>query len=139
VESDFTEEMAIHRPLWYYVMNNGCVEDQHAVFERPDVSMRLNLKPLFIQPKINGVGVNKVLLKKIGLFDSDLKPLNVILTNYEGTTGNSLGVVEVDLIGGSVSKTTIFMVVPSKANFNVLLGREWIHGVGAVCNALVLF
>jgi hypothetical protein len=24
------------------------------------------------------------------------------------------------------------MVVPSKANFNVLLGREWIHGVGAV-------
>jgi len=62
VESDFTEEMAIHRPLCYYVMNNGCVEDQHAVFERPDVSMRLHLKPLFIQAKINGVGVNKVLV-----------------------------------------------------------------------------
>jgi hypothetical protein len=24
------------------------------------------------------------------------------------------------------------MIVPSKANFNVLVGREWIHGVGAV-------
>jgi len=48
VASDFTEEMAIHRPLCYYVMNNGCVEDQHAVFEHPDVSMRLHLKPLFI-------------------------------------------------------------------------------------------
>jgi Fe2+ or Zn2+ uptake regulation protein len=24
----------------------------------------------------------------------------------------------------------MFMVVPSKANFNVLLGREWMHGVG---------
>jgi len=97
VESDFTEEMAIHGPLCYYLMNNGCVEDQHAVFERPDVSMRLQLKPLFIQAKINGMGVNKVLvdggvtvnllpqsfLKKIGLFDSDLKPHNVILTNYE--------------------------------------------------------
>ena len=56
--------------------------------------------------------------------NSDLKPHNVILTNYEGTTGNSLGAVEVDLIVGSVSRTTMFMVVPSKANFNVLLGRR---------------
>jgi len=146
VESDFTKEIPIHRPLCYYVMNNGCVEDQHPVFERPDVSIRLHLKPLFIRAKINGVVVNKVLvdgdatvnllpqlfLKKIGLFDSDLKPHNVILTNYEGTTRNSLGAIEVDLIVGSISRTTMFMVVPSKANFNVLLGREWIHGVGAV-------
>jgi len=44
--------------------------------------------------------------------------------------------VEVELIVGSVSRTTIFMVVPSKANFNVLLGREWIHGVGAVPSTL---
>jgi len=87
------------------------------VFELPDVSMRLHLKPLFIQAKINGVGVNKVLvdggatvnmlpqsfLKKIGLFDSDLKPHNVILTNYEGTTENSIGAVEVDLIVESIS------------------------------------
>ena len=25
VETDFTEEMANHKPLRYYVMNNGCV------------------------------------------------------------------------------------------------------------------
>jgi len=25
-EGDFTEEMAVHKPLCYYVMNNGCVE-----------------------------------------------------------------------------------------------------------------
>jgi len=54
----------------------------------------------------------------------DLKPHNVVLTNYDGTTGNSLGAVDVELIVGSVSRTTMFMVVPSKANFNVLLGRE---------------
>jgi len=150
MESDFTEEMAIHRPFCYYVMNNGCVEDQHAFFERPIDSMKLHLKPLFIQAKINGVGVNKVLvdggatinllpqsfLKKIRLFDSDLKPHNVVLTNYEGTTGNSLGAIEVDLVVGNISRTTTFMVVPSKANFNVLLGREWIHGVGAVPSTL---
>jgi len=65
-----------------------------------------------------------------------LKPHNVVLTNYEGTTGKSLGAVEVELIVGSVSKTTTFMVVQSKANFNVLLGREWILGVGAVPSTL---
>jgi len=150
VESDFTEQMAIHRSLCYYVMKNGYIEDQQALFKRLVASMRLHLKPLFIQAKINGVGVNKVLvdggatvnllpqsfLKKIGLFDSDLKPHNVVLTNYEGRTGNSLGAVEVDLVVGSICRTTMFMVVPSKANFNVLSGREWIHGVRAVPSTL---
>ena len=136
VEIDFTEEMANHKPLCYYVMNDGCVENQHAIFEKPDHNMNHHLKPLFIQAKINNVGVNRVLvdggatvnllpqslLSKIGLVDSDLKSHNVVLTNYEGTTGNSLGAVEVELIVGSVSRTIMFMVVPSKANFNVLLG-----------------
>jgi len=27
VETDFTEEMANHKPLCYYLMNNGCVEN----------------------------------------------------------------------------------------------------------------
>lgn len=150
VESDFVDEMATHKPLCYYVMNNGCVEEQHAVFEKPDTSMKLHLKPLFIQAKINGVGVNKVLvdggatinllpqsfLGKIGLYDSDLKPHNIILTNYEGTSGNSLGAIELELVVGSTRRITTFMVVPSKANFNVLLGREWIHGVGVVASAV---
>ena len=122
-------------------MNDGCIENQHAIFEKPGYTMNHHLNPIFIQAKINGVGVNKVLvdggatinllpqsfLSKIGLIDTDLKPHNVVLTNYEGMTGNSLGAVEVELIVGSVSRTTMFMVVPSKANFNVLLGREWIH------------
>ena len=101
VETDFTEEMANHKPLCYYVMNNGCVENQHAIFEKPYFPMTYHPKPLFIQAKINGVGVNKVLvdgsatvnlltqsfLNKIDLVDSDLKPHNVVLANYEGTTG----------------------------------------------------
>jgi len=85
VEIDFTEEMANHKPLCYYVMNDGCVENQHAIFEKPDYTMNHHLKPLFIQAKINGVSVNKVLvdggatvnllpqslLGKIGLVDTD--------------------------------------------------------------------
>ncbi|KEH17079.1 hypothetical protein MTR_0046s0090 [Medicago truncatula] len=83
---------------------------QSKVNEVENDSMKLHLKPLFIQAKINGVGVNKVLvdggatvnllpqsfLGNIGLCDSDLKPHNVILTNYEGTSGNSLGAIELE-------------------------------------------
>ena len=80
-EEDFTKEMVVHKPMCYYVMNNGCVDGHQAMFERPDYHMKSHLKPLFIQAKINNIGVKKVLvecgaavdllpqslLKKIGL------------------------------------------------------------------------
>src|ERR1043165_9961612 len=92
------DEMAKHRPVCYYVMNNGAVEEQNAFFERPDDGMRNHLKPLFIKAKMEQHGVNKVLvdggaavnlmpsfmLKKIGMFDSDIRPYNMVLLNYKG-------------------------------------------------------
>jgi hypothetical protein len=32
-EEDFTDEMAIHKSICYYIMNNGCVEEHQAMFE----------------------------------------------------------------------------------------------------------
>src|ERR1051325_2936516 len=46
------DEMARHRPVCYYVMNNGAVEEQNAFFEKPDEGMKYHLKPLFIRAKI---------------------------------------------------------------------------------------
>ena len=116
------------------------------MFERPNYHMQHHLKPLFIQAEINDVGINMVLvdggaainlfphclLRKIGLSETDLKPHNVVLCNYEGKSGSSLGAVEVNLVVGTVKRPTLFLVVESKANYNLLLGREWIHGVGVV-------
>lgn len=79
-------------------MNNSCVEEENSSFERLDEGMKQNLKPLFIWVKADGVGINKVLvdggatinlmlhflLKKIGKFDIDLRPHNMVLFNYEG-------------------------------------------------------
>lgn len=45
-------EMAAHKPVCYYVMNNGCVEEQNSFFERPDEAIKSHLKPLFITRKI---------------------------------------------------------------------------------------
>ena len=139
-------EMAKHQPVCYYVLNSGDVEEQNAIFERPHQGMHSHLKPLYIRAKVGQVGVNKVLvdggaavnlmpqfmLKKIGMFDTDVKPHNMVLSNYEGKIGQTLGVIQVDLTVGSITGPTMFMVIPAKANYNLLLGRELIHGIGAV-------
>lgn len=61
-EYEMEEETMVHRPVCYYVMNNGFVEEQNAFFERPDDSMKAHLKPLFIKGKVENVDVNKILV-----------------------------------------------------------------------------
>lgn len=33
---------------------------------------------------------------------------------------------------GTTTRSTLFMAIYSKVNFNLLLGQEWIHGIGAI-------
>lgn len=144
------KEMASHKPVYYYVMNNGCVEEQNAFSERPSEAMKSHLKPLFITGKVKNIPLNKILvdcgaivnlmphrmLGKIGKYDTYAKPHNMVLTNYEGKVGSTLGAIQVELIVGTVTRSTMFMIVERKANYNRLLGREWIHGVGAVPSSM---
>lgn len=108
IEDEFSaEEMDEHKPVYYYVMNNGCVEEHTLVFEKSDIGMKSHLKPFFIKAKVDNHGVNKVLvdigasvnliphslLTNIEKFDNDLKPHTIILSNYEGNTGHFLGAI----------------------------------------------
>lgn len=45
-------EMAAQKPICYYVLNNGCVEEKNAFFERTNEVMKSHLKPLFITRKV---------------------------------------------------------------------------------------
>ena len=47
-----------------------------------------------------------------------------------------MGVIQVELDVGTITKSSWFMVINSKANFNLLLGREWIHVIGAILSTL---
>lgn len=47
--------MARHRPIFYYVMNNECVEEHNAFFERPSKGMKSHLKALFIRGKVENM------------------------------------------------------------------------------------
>jgi len=58
------------------------------------------------------------------------------MSNYEGKASHSLSALQVSLIVGTVVRPTLFMVVPSKVNFNLLLGREWIHEIGDVPSSM---
>lgn len=144
---DTTEvEMARHKPICYYVMSNGYVKEQNAFFKRPDEAMKNHLKLIFIRGKVENVGINKILvngraivnlmphfmLKKVGKDKTDTKPHNMVMSNYEGKVGTTMGVIQVDLTICTITRLTMFMVIVSKANYNLLLDREWIHGVGVV-------
>jgi hypothetical protein len=63
------------------------------------------------------------MLPKIGKYDSDLSAHNIVLSNYEGKTGYSMGAIQVDVAVGSIVRPTLFLVVQSKANFNLLLEK----------------
>jgi len=143
-------DMEEYKPMCYFVTNHGSREERKSMFKKPDDLMKTHLKPLFIQAKVDETGINKVLvdggvavnltprslLKKIGKTDKDLKSHNVILSNYEGKVGHSLGALQVNLIVGTVVRPILFMVVHTKANFNLLIGREWMHGIGIVPSSM---
>ena len=142
--------MEKYKSMCCYVTNYGCGDQHKAIFEKPNGSMKGHLKPFFIPYKVGYIGVSKVLvdggaavnllpqslLNKIGKCGTNLKPHYIVLSNYEGKAGFSFGALQVNLTVGSVTRPTLFMVVPSKANFNLLLGREWIHGIGDVPSSM---
>lgn len=72
------------------------------------------------------------LFKKMGKCDANLRQHNMVLSNYEGKTSNILGVIQVDLAVGKTTRSTLFMVINSREKFDMLLGQELIHGIGAV-------
>nr|KYP39678.1 hypothetical protein KK1_038998 [Cajanus cajan] len=74
----------------------------------------------------------RTMLKRFGKTMADLKPHNILISGYAGKSSQPEGMILLDVQFGSVKRTTMFIVTLSKANFNVLLAREWIHGVGAV-------
>jgi hypothetical protein len=90
--------MEEYKPMCYFVTHNDFGDEQKAIFEKPDDLMKNHLKPLFIRAIVDEIGIKKVLvndvaavnlmpqslLKRIGKTDKDLKPHNVILSNYEG-------------------------------------------------------
>ncbi|KAL2332838.1 hypothetical protein Fmac_014051 [Flemingia macrophylla] len=79
----------------------------------------------------------RTMLKFLGKTEKDLRPHNIVISDYAGNNNEgSNGMLLLDVQIGSTRRLTMFVVVDSKANFNVLLRREWIHGVRVVPSTL---
>lgn len=138
-------EMDTLRPLCYYVPNDGSFNENKTTFERPDMSVHQHLRA-----KVEGVRINKILidygvcinimphflLRKIGKYDTDSKLDKMVLSNYEGKTNKPSGVIQVNVLVGTTTRPTLFIVIPTKADYNLLLGREWIHEVECVPSSM---
>lgn len=61
------------------------------------------------------------LLRKIGKYDIDLKSNNMVLSNYMGNNGRPLRVIQVDVVMGTTTRPTLFIVIQTKVNYNLLL------------------
>lgn len=150
IEDCEEEELAKHKPMCYFVMNNGCIREKNVFFERSHEGMKNHIKPLFIRVKVEGTIVNKILLDggaavnlmphfllaKIRRFDTYLRPHNMVLSKYEGKNGTTMGVIQVDITVGSITQPTVFLVITSRANYNLLIGQEWIHGIRVVPSSI---
>lgn len=76
------------------------------------------------------------LLKKIGNYDTDLRPHNIVFSNYEGKTSKALGVIQVDIVVDTIVRPTLLMIILTIASYNLLLCREWIHDIGEIPSTL---
>ncbi|RYQ80033.1 hypothetical protein Ahy_Scaffold1g106715 [Arachis hypogaea] len=105
-----------------------------------------HLRLLHIVAVVNGFKINKVLidggtaisllpermLGKVGKYFEELVPTNIAVTDFSGNSTPAKGLVTLTVKVGSSERHSVFVVVPSNASYNALLGRDWIHGVGVV-------
>jgi hypothetical protein len=117
-----------------------CLGPKEAVFEKPEESSQ-HLKPLYIWGHIDGKPVSRMLIdggavvnlmtysifKKLGREDNELIKTNLTLDGVGGNPMETRGVISMELTVGSKSLTTAFFIIKVQGNYNVILGRDWIH------------
>ncbi|XP_015953779.1 uncharacterized protein LOC107478145 [Arachis duranensis] len=119
------------------------IEDEPGFFPHPTERQMSHLRPLQIVAVVNGFKINKVLIDDgvaislllemmLGKYFAKLVPTNIAVIDFSGNYTPAKGLVTLTVKVGSSERHSVFVVVPSKASYNALLGRDWIHGVGAV-------
>jgi hypothetical protein len=109
-----------------------------------------HMKPLFVKGYLEGRPVQRIMVdggagvnvmpmvtfEKMDLCESDLMKTNTSLSAFTGEVTDTRGVMSVELTVGSKMMATTFFVVDVKGQYNLLLGRDWIHSNGCVPSKL---
>ena len=111
------------------------------ILEKPFVEMMMHIKPLYIRSHLNDRLVSKVLidtglavnvmqlrmLRALGMSISDLIEIEVVMSTFTREVSKTLGILPIVITIGSKTALSAFFVIDATSNYNILLGREWIH------------
>ena len=126
---------------------------REAVFQKPKESDN-HLKALYMRGHINGRPISRMLVdggaivnlmpyslyKKLGGTDEELIKTNMMVSGVGGGEPiGAKGVASMELTVGSKTLATVFFVFEVQGNFNLILGRDWIHANQCVTSSLHQF
>nr|KYP38587.1 hypothetical protein KK1_040155 [Cajanus cajan] len=106
--------------VWVNQISRVIPKFNSAVFDSPTPEMKDHLKPLLLTLMIEGIEVNKVLvdggaainilpqtlLKRFGKTLADLKPHNILISDYAGKSSQPEGMILLNVQIGNVRRTT---------------------------------
>ncbi|CAI9766793.1 unnamed protein product [Fraxinus pennsylvanica] len=67
------------------------------------------------------------MMRKFAKPESNMIPIEVILTSFNRVTISTKGVMPLDITVEKTTRTIVFFVIDVSTSYNVLLGRDWIH------------
>src|SRR6185437_1373853 len=126
---------------------------REAVFQKPSEKDN-HLKALYLRGHINGKLVTRMLVdggaivnlmpyslyKKLGGQDEDLIKTNIMVSGVGCSEPLSAkGVASMELTIGSKTLATAFFVSEVQGNYNLILGRHWIHANQCVPSPCISF
>ncbi|XP_010462614.1 PREDICTED: uncharacterized protein LOC104743203 [Camelina sativa] len=74
--------------------------------------------------------------KELGLDEKELTRKSILLVGFSGEVKQSVGEVTLPVYAEGVNKHTKFLVVDCASAYNAIMGRPWIHDMGAVPSTL---
>ena len=90
----------------------------------------------------NGSAVNVMplrMLRVLGRGISDLIEIEVLVSAFTGEISKTLGVLPIEITVGSKTSLLAFFVINFIANYNALLGKDWIHANWCVSSSFHQF
>ena len=126
---------------------------QKVILEKPSMEMTRHIKPLYVRAHLNGRPVSKVLIDNGSMVNlmplrmlralvrsiNDLIEIEAVVSAFTGEVSKTLGILPIDITIGSKTTLSTSFVIDSTANYNILLGRDWIHANWCVSSSLYQF
>ena len=111
---------------------------------------RNHFKPLYIQVGVNGRENYNVMvdngsalcvcplkmLSKFKIEESELEPSTMVVKAYDNTMRSAKGIFRAKISTGVVESWVEVIVLDILANYALLLGRPWLHPLGAIPSTL---